>query len=114
MTRYDDPNWIGAIRETHGSHRFGARDSPGELSIRNGRAGGDSPQFVPDAALKCCASRLYRYIVYRSDVTRKIAVDRIPQAMRIVSRFELEHIFSIVQSQQAQHARFIVSPIDGT
>jgi hypothetical protein len=113
MTGHDDSNRIGAIRETNGSHSLGASDLLRKLSIRNDGAAGDSPEFIPNAALKECASRFDRYIVYRFNATRKVTIDRIPEAMRIVSRFEIEPILSIVQPQQTQHARFVVSPIDG-
>ncbi len=114
MTRHDNPNRIETIRETDGSHSFGPSDLLGKLSVRNGGTPGNVPQFLPDTALKGCAGRFDGYIVDRSKVTREVAVDRIPQAMRIMSRFKLEPIFSIVQPQEAPHAFFVVGPIDST
>ena len=93
MTGHDDPDGIRAIRETYGSHSLGAADLLGEFSVGNGGAAGDLPQFLPDAALKGRASRLYGYRVYGFDVTRKVTVDCIPETMRIVGRFEVESIF---------------------
>jgi hypothetical protein len=56
---------------------------------------------------------LYGYVVYRFDITGEVTVKLIPQAMRIASRFEIETILSIVEPQQAQHAVFEISPVEG-
>jgi hypothetical protein len=111
MTWHHDPDRIGAIRKTNCPHRLGPGDFLGKLSIRNGAAARDAPEFIPDATLKWCARRLHRYVVYRCYVTREVTIDLIPQAMRIAGRFELEPIFSIVQPQQTQHAFFVIGPV---
>ena len=114
MTRHDDPNRIGTICETNSSHSFRASDLLGKLSVRNGGTPGNIPQFLPDTALKGRAGRFDGYIVDRSNVTREVAVDRIPQAVRIMSGFKLESSFPVVHPQEAQHAFFVISPIEGT
>src|SRR5580700_6585509 len=101
MTRHDDANGIGAIRQTDGPHRLRTSDLHGKRSVRNGGANGNVSQFIPDATLKCRAGRLYRYIVYRFDAAGKVSVNRSPQAMRIANRRKVESVFSVMQPQQA-------------
>jgi hypothetical protein len=114
VTGHNNPDGIGAVRKTNGSHSSGTADPLGELCVGDGGTAWDISQFLPHNALEVGAAGLHGESIDSLEIARKIAANCMKQCLWSAVRFEIESLLAVVKPKQALHTRFIVRPIHST